>query len=533
MKNKLFANIITMLCLLLSFTINANEGASSAQFSYQGQPGETLTLKNVLTETRYNEEEVPDTCTRQVPYTENVCDYETQYRRECEDIPGHEVCHDVPHRECRDVTRYRRECHDGPSREECHREPGREVCHNRPSRQVCERTQAQRVCEQVNGRRVCRRIPGERVCRTVPGERVCNTTPGRRVCNTIPGRRICERVPYTDQECSTTTRNECHWEPSRQYCEDVPYQEYVCRDVTRYREETYACTRTVRTPYTVVVKKLTADVEFEFENSLENLKVDFQINLTKLGEVLLEVEDQSEQPVIVMVSKNIDVIEGSDEDRYVVKYQVSFADKAETLSPVSGGITRVNLERTTLDFTTQKVFNPSQLQLKVIINHKGQQLMNKVVPNDDYQLVNSDEQTKVVVDISELELSKLTGDYQITIELNVELEDEAINLDDEDLTKVKTVTKSFALPVVTRSVELSELQDMIFGYSMLSHSNKIKQVQQKVQKALKKAGINAQVDRSSIDLSFDGSATVAIVVNRNVTLNAIEKALSRAGFEVN
>lgn len=125
-------------------------------FSYQGQPEESLDLRTYVTETRYRDRIINETCYRQEPYTDRECRNETSYRQSCSV------------------------------------EPGRRVCRTEPSR---------RVCRVQNGRRVCSTIPGRTICRTEPGRRVCRSVPyTRRICRDVTRYR---NVPYT---CQRTVR---------------------------------------------------------------------------------------------------------------------------------------------------------------------------------------------------------------------------------------------------------------------------------------------------------------------------------------
>jgi len=277
---KIILSTYLLLCLCLPGVLSASE--SRHQFLYDGGGQQEFTLENTLTETRYRERQVPDTCYRDIPYTERVCQMETRYRNQCQTVPGHEECHMQNETQCRDVVRYREEClpgpsrrvctanpprrecqpgpiqrvcertpdreecHNGPAHQECHTDPARQECTTSPSHQVCSNTPARRVCsperevrkcETVNkpvctienGRRICRnqstqvcrmvKVPGE--CRDVPGERVCQTVPGQRTCHSVPGQRICTNVPG---------QRICNRIPGQQVCRNVPGPQ-ICRDI--------------------------------------------------------------------------------------------------------------------------------------------------------------------------------------------------------------------------------------------------------------------------------------------------------------
>ncbi len=241
-------------------------------------------------------------------------------RQDCHTIPGQ--CHQVPRQDCRTVpgdcrTVPRQRCRTVPGqcrsvpRQECHN-PGRQcrqvsrqecqdggtVCENR-TRQVCQDggTRCRRMpdgsqqCEPVP--QVCRPEttqecrPAGRQCRTVyeqechdPGpscrtvyDRDCD--PDRTQCDTEyeqecgPSRQECstryERECGPDQQ-SCQTRYEQQCDPDQQQCETRYEQE--CRQQTRYRTESYACTRTESYTATEHHFRLEAEAKLNFPAEL-------------------------------------------------------------------------------------------------------------------------------------------------------------------------------------------------------------------------------------------------------------------------
>ena len=184
MKNKMF--YLLSLLMLSSFAVSAGD---SHRVQFSGQSFETFNMDTTRSVTRYRSEERESTCTRQVPYQEEVCGYVTRYERECRWEPGRERCYNEQHQECRNVTRYRQQCTQGP------------------------------------GRQVCRQMPGRQQCRTLPnGQQRCRQIPGRRVCEQKPGRRQCRQVPYQARECRNVPRRRCEQTPGRNICQNVPRQ---------------------------------------------------------------------------------------------------------------------------------------------------------------------------------------------------------------------------------------------------------------------------------------------------------------------
>lgn len=229
--------------LLVSFSSFAQ---IESLIQFRGQNGEVIKVEKNINVVRPVGYEVPHTCTRDIPYQSYECNDVTRYRQECHWVPESQNCYTEYDRVCRSVTRYRNECHRGPDRQECHDVPGREVCVERPTREVC-RTDSN----------------GQQRCTTVGGGQSCHTTGGGRQCDTVPGEQICRDVAYTDQDCDNVPRQRCDTIPGRNECRDIPYSENVCGNVTRYREEEYACTRTLYRDVSTA-KKLNGQIDVRF-----------------------------------------------------------------------------------------------------------------------------------------------------------------------------------------------------------------------------------------------------------------------------
>jgi hypothetical protein len=217
-----------------------------SQIIFRGQNSEVVKIEQSINVVRPVPYEVPSTCTRDIPYQSYECRDVTRHREECTWVPSSEQCHTEYERVCRNVTRTREECHTGPSHQECHERPSREVCTERPTREVC-RTNSQ----------------GQQTCQTVGGGQSCQTVGGGESCRTVGGERICRDVSYTDQDCDDVPRRRCETVPGHNACRDVPYSERVCGNETRYRQEEYACMRTLYRDETTA-KKLTGEVQVHF-----------------------------------------------------------------------------------------------------------------------------------------------------------------------------------------------------------------------------------------------------------------------------
>lgn len=151
--------IILLFILLLICPWLAN-AESVRTVHYVGQSSEHVRLDQTTYETQYRDEIQYQTCQRQVPYQEQVC---------------------------QSVPRVTQQCYQTPPQQQCRMEGGGVVC----------------TIE--NGRRICRNEPPHQVCQTIPGQYVCrDVTTYENVCRYETRYRtenyscpVTVRVPYT------------------------------------------------------------------------------------------------------------------------------------------------------------------------------------------------------------------------------------------------------------------------------------------------------------------------------------------------
>jgi hypothetical protein len=386
--------VFTTLLLCLS-----NQAESTKTINFSGQNGDVFELDLINTVTRYREEDRDTTCTRQVPYQVEECGNETRYRQECRQVPGRNVCHTEYETRCRTVTRYRRECHRGPDRQ---------------------------VCRNTDPRRVCRN-----------GE--CRTVPGRRICETKPGQQTCRQVPYQDRECTQEPRRVCNWEPSRNVCSQVPYQEWVCRMVTRYRDETYACRRTVRVPYTFD-RKVSSSVEINYNDDAPKTNVDFDFIMDELSEVTVKAKDNSRKPVLISMKKVTSRLDMPDSSSSSVTFDFEFFDKEEELEPIKKAIQGMGLSQSAAWFTIGYVSKPERIKVALKIVRDGpfsgaKTLFNKTLNYTELSFQQTNGGTKLLVDLSKYGVSLKDKKHEVTVEVSLNFEDEIINRTREPLTR--------------------------------------------------------------------------------------------------
>ncbi len=362
--------------------------------TFNGQTSENVSLSFEGQETRYRNEVVNSTCTRQVP--------------------------DGVQQICEQVLRYRQECRYEPSRQDCHYTSSREECYYTPSRQDCHYEGGGVVCTIENGRRICRNEPGHQVCRTIPGERVCRTIPGQYVCETIPGRNVCNQVPY---------------------------YETVCHNETRYRTESYSCQKTISVPYSVRINH-DAQVEFNFENAMSVKDASISVNFEDDGVVTLKTNSAD---VLVLAQKEGSSVEhNADTFTTHASYRVTFLPKERVLSPVKLPAEQVNVTQDQLSFVIGKSFNPSQLKVTVNL-HAKRTLFHKEF--DVTRTFNGTElrmidiqngaiatQSTVVLNLKDLGIELPKRKFDITINTAVELKaGQVINNENLVLTQTRKI----------------------------------------------------------------------------------------------
>ncbi len=356
---KRLSAILSLLMLCVSFNVHAS--GLEAVVEYDGSESKELTLSKEIEVTRYRTVMRDSTCTRSEPYEDQVCEYETRYRNECNWVPGQRVCRSVPDRTCRNVTRYRQSCSTGPSRQ------------------------------------VCRNEPGQRVCRTRNGQQVCRDVPGRRVCRSEPGQRTCRQVPYTDTVCTTTNRTVCDTTPGRNVCRDVPYQDYVCRNVTRYRDVTYACQKPEEEPYQAKVE-YKHEVKFNFQDKEEIGAASFDVKA--VDDFLDVITNNRNEESYIQLEKSTEFIEETDDEiLFKSDVNVTFGSIEKLLRPLSVEIKKVRLNndaQISIESSNIKVLEGQRIDIVVAKkNNKRDILFGKTFLVEDLYL-NSD---GVIVDL--------------------------------------------------------------------------------------------------------------------------------------
>lgn len=364
-----------MLCFLaLTILFSANTNAqSSATIDYDLQSTDQILLEEVKEITLYRTEYVDGTCTRQEPYEDTVCNYETRYRNECSWVPGRNVCRNENDYQCRDVRRTRRECKPGPVRRECKRERAR------------------------------------RVCRTRNGQERCTNVPGREVCRNVSGPQVCRDVPYTDRDCRNVSRRVCDWVPGGNECRNVPYQEHVCRDITRYRDVNYACKKPIEVPYQAE-KLFSHAINFNYTDKEQIGKAQIKLALDQNGQVKIKFNNlNSEQTYIQLLKRDKHVITSSNSELKTEEdIKVNFGNLKKLLRPLSVEQKSLWMNKQgdfKLKVNNSNLLKGAVIEIDVKKESSGNRHFKKTFNYDDF----TSSEKELSIDLSNYGFDKLVG----------------------------------------------------------------------------------------------------------------------------
>ena len=392
-------------------------------------------------ETRYDNECSTTPSSQQCDTVyERECHYETRYENECHTVPCEYECRNVTHyrqecsqssggQECRtipgDIQCHvvngenrcvkippREECSTGPSRQECHQVPYQEnECSTGPSRQECRQVPSQEnVCSNVP-RQQCRTIPGQNECHQVPRqEQVCqNETQSQ--CHNVPGEQICQQVPRTHQVCEDSYSTVCTNVPANEVCKDVPYKEQACQMETKYKDESYECTKTIKVPKETLVKTHQANVKVAFTSLSEILGPDFIFALDTKGNITLkskanvgqEDDDLKVSIAAAFVKKTVKNNDQGKVNSIKADYKVLLLNKNEYLDYLETSKLYGTLSKYSFSFRLSGKTDPKRsglaLQITNANNHKV--VMNQAInsANVQYAYMKEENYTLVTVDL--------------------------------------------------------------------------------------------------------------------------------------
>jgi hypothetical protein len=415
-------------------------------------PQTSFQLKDDEYETVMENQEVPDTCTRQVldgydnqctPTTRRECHDEQQQqctpttRRECTPTTRRE-CTSTTRQQCSTTTRQqctsttRRQCTSTTRREcsttthnvctgggsQCHDQPD-QVCHAGPTgQQVCQ-TVTRRVCEQTppdchpETQNQCQDVP-DQVCQDVP-DQVCQDVP-EQTCQDVPD-QTCQDVP--DQVCQDVPDQVCQT-VSTPVCQDVSDQ--VCQQVPRYRDETYACTTTQQVPVQELSSETLGNVTVAFGPVPQGIRPNETFTATLADQdVTLKVKKASGL-LVILAQKSQDSQETDSVTTVLTsRFAVSLVLPADVAAAIKAGIADETLDERSFSLTLGKLAFKDVLAVDLTLASAdtGQSYFNGRVPIAKATLQNVPQtaRTKLTLQLSDLGIASNlpAGRYSISL----------------------------------------------------------------------------------------------------------------------
>jgi hypothetical protein len=351
--------------LLISAVSFAASDPGTQSVVYDGSQSDySIVLKNEVSQTVYENKDVPDTCYRTVPDgTETQCQVETHQVCGADTIKH--VCENTTRQECTPVTR--QEC--GPvNQQECTTSSRRE-CHNE-SRREC--TPVSR--NECTTHQVCREVGHTQQCSP---EQECHTVTDQD-CRDVSN-QVCSDVPY--QDCREVSHNECH-NVTDNVCKSIP--ETVCHDdhipncqdvsktvcgvVQKTRQESYACTKTIQVPVgTDLISSDIANVSLHIDPSAgpvlasslatagQKFSEQFVCSLAS-GSVAFQLNGDAAPSILLFEQLSQNLVTVDDKHRQITaNVQVRGIDLAAAEAPLNGDVEDAAMTENSLQFSLEKL----------------------------------------------------------------------------------------------------------------------------------------------------------------------------------
>jgi hypothetical protein len=167
-------------------------------------------------------------------------------------------------------------------------------------------------------------------------------------------------------------------------------------------------------------------LEFLFQSDAPDLKVDFNVGLSKQGALELKAVPADKEALIVVNKK----LERRDDGRNLDingTYHVKFHDMA-IFAPVAKPITELKLKKDHVSFEIGAVKYPEIMSFKLMIKDKNKTYLDSVLKAEDVKITKSNYGSKVVVSLKKHQLSlKLLKKYQVKIDVQVDFNGEILN----------------------------------------------------------------------------------------------------------
>lgn len=236
--------------------------------------------------------------------------------------------------------------------------------------------------------------------------------------------KTCSRsVPYQERECHTQYQNEryCYYYYNDYRCEMRSVPREVCENVTRYRQETYACTETIREPYTVYEGTHRASIKLNFIDLNKNSFATINLELEKSGAISINALDKSHESklekIILLTNQTKD--EGYDEVNDInmieASLDITMLPKADYVQFQSVPVTLAQFDESSVTFKMGKVTHLENAEIYFVLQKVFHSLMIKKINLKQAQVELSDDSMLVTVPFDKEILPLSEGEYKILI----------------------------------------------------------------------------------------------------------------------
>jgi hypothetical protein len=212
----------------------------------------------------------------------------------------------------------------------------------------------------------------------------------------------------------------------QQVCRDVPTQRQVCQYETRYRNETYACSRWERRPVQELLSRTNASVKFDIRKDPQLNLVQSEI-ITSLNNGSLQVRAENapgSQNALLLASKEIRRSQNGNEVQLDAVYRVSVYDRTRFTAPFQydaqlGGVARQGQLEVTLP---TNVAYPHLLGfvVRVLDASTGQLVAQGKLTAQQARLENNGGLARGLIDLNNLGQAPVPAGQSYQIELTVE-----------------------------------------------------------------------------------------------------------------
>ncbi len=239
---------------------------------------------------------------------------------------------------------------------------------------------------------------GETTCRTVGGGQSCGLTPSGQQCFDLP----------SHEECST--------EPSR----------HVCRNVPQYRDEDYACTRTVKVPYQVKEYDVTHEVLINVArhpnlSSATAEVINFAVNGATLN---MSSVSSSGRFLISAIPKTSEIVNSGALKKFQSVVEVKLIDKASALSIYKTPASELSGDIRGVQMSVGPILDPRLVRVELVLKQnklfKDKTIIERALVDGEFTITNNLDTGLIQIDFAKLNVMDQIQGKKVTIEVKVQ-----------------------------------------------------------------------------------------------------------------